>query len=174
MNNLRGSTFYLSGPIDRCPNLGMEWRQWITPKLQAYGIKVYDPLNKPVGLPEEIEGREKRLQWKENGEYDKLAHWMRYIRHVDLRLCDKSDAGIVYLDIDIFACGTLEETFSLNACKKPVILMCKQGLKAVPDWLWGTLPVEMIKDSWEQVFDYLDLVDSGKADDLGRWIHFNY
>ena len=97
---------------------------------------------------------------------------MRVIRNTDLRMVDISDFLVVNLDLDIHPCGTYEELFLANRQKKPIILRIKQGKGETPDWLLGTIPHETIFSTWEEVRDYLDLVDKGKVQDK-RWMFFN-
>lgn len=175
MNRLWNTVAYLSGAIDRCPNLGIEWRQFIGDKLKEnYNVIPYNPMNKPIAIAGEHENRLLRKQWKSDGEYHKLAAFMRTLRHVDLRMCDKSDFGIFYLDLDIYACGTFEELFLMNKQKKPTLIVCKQGKKEVPDWIYGMVTHELMFDNFSDMFVYLDKVDSGQADNLGRWLIFDY
>jgi hypothetical protein len=161
----------LCGPIDRCPNGGTEWRTHITPLLKSNGVIVLDPLNKPfnVGL-ENDDYREDRAIWKKNHEFEKFSLVMKTVRHVDLKMVRMSDFLIAYIDLDIFACGTMEEIFTANAENKPVIILCPQGKEKVPDWFFGTLPHEMFFESVDEVMDYLAYVnDAPYINTHNRW-----
>lgn len=137
------------------------------------GVIVFDPANKPIDIGiEDLESRHDRKKWKENEEYDKVSETMRVIRNTDLRMVDISDFLIVNLDLDIHPCGTYEELFLANRQKKPIILRVKQGKRQAPDWLFGTIPHETIFSTWEEVKDYLDLVDNGRFNDK-RWMFFD-
>ena len=161
MGRLKGQTAYLSGPIDRCPNLGTEWRNWIKPLLKAkYGIESYDPMDKPVLIANEHEHRELRHQWKQSGDFHKLAAFVKELRHVDLRLCDKADLGIFFVDTTIHMCGTYEELAQMNREYKPCLIVCKQGIRGIPDWIFGMVPTSFLFDSFENLFDYLDNIDN--------------
>lgn len=176
MGRLSGQVVYLSGAIDRCPNLGVAWRESLQEVLiKDYGVIPFNPMNKPVVIAGEHEFREQRRDWKRNGHFTKLKEFVKQIRHVDLRMCDKSDFGIFYIDIDIHACGTYEELTRMNISKKPCLVVCAQGLQQMPDWLFATLPVEHLFDTWEDMLKYLDEVHTGEAfDDMGRWVFWNY
>lgn len=175
MKKLYNTIAYLSGAIDRCPNLGIEWREWLTKQLDIrYGVISYNPMSKPIKIAGEHEHRELRKQWKSEGQYDKLVEFMRTIRHVDLRMCDKADFGIFYIDIPIHACGTYDELSTMNDQKKPCLIVCKQGKKAAPDWLFGMVPHTHIMSSFDEVFEYLDRVDDGWDDGSRRWLIFDY
>lgn len=168
------SSCYLSGAIDACPNLGVAWREWLSEELwQRYQVIPFNPMEKPIVIAGEHEKRGLRKQWKETGEYTKLAEFVREIRHVDLRLVDKADFGIFYFDMDIPMAGTYEELFWMNRSKKPCLIMCKQGKRVLPDWIFGTIPSVNMFSSWEDLFVYLDAVNTGLMDDLGRWLFFD-
>lgn len=175
MGQLLNTTAYLAGPIDRCPNLGVEWRKWITEQLyEKYQIISYNPMDKPVKIAGEMEGRELRKQWKIEKQFHLLADFIKLIRRVDLRMTDKSDFGIFYIDIDIHMCGSYEELSWMNRCKKPCLVMCKQGVGQIPDWLFGTIPYQHMFSSWDDMFLYLDKINQGYDDGTNRWIMFDY
>lgn len=175
MGRLANHRIYLAGPIDRCPNLGIDWRLYISQILEKkYYAIPYNPMAKPLLYPiaDEHEKRELRKQWKEKGDFQQLKNFMWDIRHVDLRMTDRSDAGIFYVDLDIHSCGTYEELTRMNMSKKPCLVMCKQGINHMPDWIIGKLPIETLFGSWDDLISYLDQVDFGVASDLDRWIFF--
>lgn len=175
MGQLSKTTVYMSGAIDRCPNLGIDWRLRIAAFLrEKYSCKVYNPMDKPIRIAGEHEKRDLRKQWKAAGEYDKLADFVREIRHVDLRLCDLADWGIFYLDLEIYATGTFEELFLMNRQKKPLLVVCKQGKAHVPDWLFGVIDHRFFFDSFEDMLPYLDQIDAGWDDGSGRWLIMDY
>jgi nucleoside 2-deoxyribosyltransferase len=175
-NRLKHHRCYIAGPIDRAPDSGYGWRKTITPLLRSMGIVVFDPLLKPtdIGL-EADDNRSSRKFLKEEEKFDEFSEIMRNIRHTDLRMVDISDFMIAYIDLDIFACGTIEEIVVCNKQKKPVLMLCKQGKVHCPDWIFGMLPHEFIFGSIEEIIDYLKDIDKGsEPDTLGRWIFFNY
>lgn len=177
MNNLESMYCYLVGPIDRAHDLGREWRDWIKPSLNKMGIKVINPLNKPFSCGEEgdLNKRQERLKLKENGDYDEFSAIMKKIRGGDLRCVHKSDFIIVYLDNDIPFCGTEEEITWANEEHKPVLIMCKQGKKHIPDWLFAQLPHELFFSNWDSLLDYLEYVNKTENPDTvrDRWLFFD-
>lgn len=175
MNRLRGQRVYLAGAIDRCPDLGVAWRENITPFLQEKGVNVLNPMCKPTNLGNEtIESRNYRTRLKEKENYDQLSIIMKEIRNVDLRMVDISDFLIVNIDLEIHPCGTYEEIFGANRSKKPIIIHMEQGKIKTPDWLFGTLPHSMFFSTWEEVKRYLDYIDSEEfIDTKNRWRFFN-
>jgi nucleoside 2-deoxyribosyltransferase len=174
-NRLRYSQCYLAGSIDMCPDGGKTWRNEITPHLKRIGIKVFNPLEKPldIGL-ESDDNRSTRRGLKLTGKFDEFSKIMRTIRHADLRMVDKSDFLIVYLDMSVLFCGTMEEIVVCNHTKKPILVFCKQGKTSIPDWIWGMIPHKMLFNSIDEVLGYIKYVDSSEVvEDLGRWIFFN-
>lgn len=174
-NCLKNLRFYLAGPIDRCPNLGIEWRLRISNELnKRYNAISYNPMAKPIEIAGEIDGRILRRQWKSTGQYDQLAKFMKTIRRVDLRMTDKADVGIFYIDTNIHMCGSYEELTWMNRCKKPCLIMCEQGKCEVPDWIFGMIPHCHIFSSWGELFSYLDSINLGYNDNTNRWMIFSY
>lgn len=179
-NNLKGSRFYLSGPMDYCSERGAVWRDWISPILKdQYHAKILNPLDKKIKgyshLSEDKEFAEKRRRLIEEEKYDEVADIMKDVRHIDLRLVDRADALIVYLDYTKIMTGTLEEVFMANSQKKPLVIMCEQGKNKIPPWLLGTVPHSTIFSSWDSVLEYLNYVDGSEADIVcsdGRWLFF--
>ena len=175
MNRLKNQRVYLAGAMDRVVDRGTTWRENITPFLQKLGATVFNPIKKPCS-----EGQEDhivhlhKLHLKKTAQYDELSKVMKTIRCVDLRLVDISDFLVVNLDMDVHPCGTYEEIFLANRSKKPVIIHIEQGKSQAPDWLFGTIPHEMIFSSWIQVKDYLDHINSSSSiDSYNRWQFFN-
>lgn len=175
MNRLKNQRVYLAGAIDRCPNLGIAWRESITPFLKEKGVTVLNPMQKPINLGSETgESRSYRSQLKESENYDQLSILMKEIRNVDLRMVDISDFLIVNIDLEIHPCGTYEEIFIANRSKKPIIIHMEQGKIKTPDWLFGTLPHSMFFSTWEDIKKYLTHIDSEEfIDTKNRWRFFN-
>jgi hypothetical protein len=172
---------YLCGPIDKCPEFGRGWRQDITPFLENLGINVIDPKNKPVVCDLDVAGENdtainKRLNLLADGDYDGLSKGMKLIRNIDLRFVDRSDFLVVNYDTTIQMCGTYEEIFLANREKKPIIVMCKQGKRAISPWLFAALKHELFFDNWEDVYNYINHIHlDTEVDDLGgRWVFFNF
>lgn len=175
-SKLKTCSCYLIGSIDKCPDLGTSWRTYLEEELTSrFGVNVYNPRNKPIqtGIEDE-QSRAQRRKWKEEGNYDDLAREVKIIRRVDLRMVDKADFMICFLDLDVIFCGTMEEITLANRQKKPIIVFCKQGKKNIPDWLFGMLPHEMFFDNIDQVISYLEGVHNGTDKrDFGRWVFFD-
>lgn len=174
-NRLKNQRAYLAGAMDRVPDRGSTWRDNITPFLQSLGVIVFNPINKPgnIGLEdEEVHALKKKLKARQD--YDELSRVMKTIRGVDLRLVDISDFLVVNLDIETHPCGTLEEIFLANRSKKPVIIHMEQGKSHTPDWLFGTIPHQMIFSTWTEVKDYLSNINSSSnIESYKRWRFFS-
>jgi len=99
---------------------------------------------------------------------------MKTIRSVDLRLVDISDFLIVNIDLNIHPCGTYEEIFWANRQKKPIIIHITQGKNNTPDWLFGTIPHQMIYSDWNDIYAYLEHINnSTNINSHNRWYFFN-
>lgn len=175
MNRLNNQRVYLAGAMDRVADRGNGWRDNITPFLESLGIIVFNPIKKPtvVGQEDELTHKQK-IKLKNTGKYDELSQLMKTIRSVDLRLVDISDFLIVNLDLDIHPCGTYEEIFWANRQKKPIIIHMVQGKENAPDWLFGTIPHEMIFSSWDNIKSYLSSInETEEINNYNRWYFFN-
>tara|TARA_Y100001937_G_C7094242_1_gene319328 strand:- start:429 stop:959 length:531 start_codon:yes stop_codon:yes gene_type:complete len=175
MNRLKNQRCYLAGAMDRVKDRGKGWRQEITPFLQSLGIVVFNPITKPteVGL-EDHDTHLIKTKLKKNKRYEELSSMMKVIRSVDLRLVDISDFLIVNLDLDIHPCGTYEEIFWANRQKKPIIIHMVQGKEHTPDWLFGTVPHQMIFSDWHDIYGYLEHINSSEnINTYNRWYFFS-
>jgi len=169
MKYLKGSRCYLCGAMDRAPEQGKGWREMVTPVLDKFGVVVYNPCNKPIEYDPEIEQVSYRKQLKAEGRHDELASKMHEIRSIDLRMCDVCDFITVYLTNKIPTCGSWEEIFLANRQKKPILLVYEEGINEIPDWMFGTLPIEHLFNSFEEWEEYLHLVNRTGYDLTGRW-----
>lgn len=174
-NRLKNQRVYLAGAMDRVKDRGNGWRDHITPFLEDLSIVVFNPIKKPTTLGKEDEETHKyKTKLKLEKKYDELSSVMKTIRSVDLRLVDISDFLIVNLDLDIHPCGTYEEIFWANRQKKPIIVHMVQGKECAPDWLFGTIPHEMIFSSWDDIKTYLLTMNSQEQiNSFNRWYFFN-
>jgi nucleoside 2-deoxyribosyltransferase len=175
MYRLKNQRVYLAGAMDRVADRGNGWRDSITPFLEELGIIVFNPIKKPTSIGQEDEAvHALKKNLKNNQRYDDLSKVMKQIRSVDLRLVDISDFLIVNLDLEVHPCGTYEEIFLANRQKKPIIIHMVQGKENAPDWLFGTIPHEMIFSSFEDINKYLKKINTDThIDTHNRWYFFN-
>jgi hypothetical protein len=174
-SRLYNQRVYLAGAMDRVKDRGSTWRDNITPFLENLGIVVFNPIKKPTILGQEDEATHKlKVQLKADHNYSELSELMKTIRSVDLRLVDISDFLIVNLDLDVHPCGTYEEIFWANRQKKPIIIHMVQGKQNAPDWLFGTVPHEMIFSSWDAIKEYLTHINISEIiHTYNRWYFFS-
>lgn len=173
MGKLQGMRVYLAGPMDECNDQGALWREALTPYLHTLGLKVFNPLDKPIERGRELEMMERRRQCKREGRYDELAAIMREISNVDLRMVDICDFLIAHQNKEIYSIGTLHEIALANSQKKPVLLHMQQGKHSVSDWWYGRLDHNEFFSTWEQLKEYLWKIDCEKIEPSKRWYFFN-
>lgn len=174
-HRLKNQRVYLAGAMDRVLDRGNGWRDNITPFLEDLGVVVFNPIKKPTTLgKEDSETHQHKLKLKYDKKYDELSELMKVIRSVDLRLVDISDFLIVNLDLDVHPCGTYEEIFLANREKKPIIIHMVQGKQSAPDWLFGTVPHEMIFSTWDEIKNYLIHINNdNEINHYKRWYFFS-
>jgi nucleoside 2-deoxyribosyltransferase len=175
MNRLKNQRVYLAGAMDRVADRGATWRDNITPFLENMGVVVFNPITKPTntGL-EDKDSHVIKTKLKQKERYDELSEMMKVIRRVDLRLVDISDFLIVNLDLDIHPCGTYEEIFTANRSKKPILIHMEQGKKHTPDWIFGTIPHQMVFSCWNDLKSYLIHINTDEnIEPYRRWQFFD-
>lgn len=174
-NRLNNQRVYLAGAMDRVADRGNGWRDNITPFLEQLGVIVFNPIKKPTKIGrEDVETHRYKTKLKLEKNYDELSSVMKTIRGVDLRLVDISDFMIVNLDLDHYACGTWEELFLCNRSKKPILIHIEQGKPNVPDWLFGTIPHQMIFSTWDELRSYLQYIHTNEEiEHHNRWRFFD-
>jgi nucleoside 2-deoxyribosyltransferase len=175
INRLNKQRVYLAGAMDRVPDRGVTWRDNITPFLEQMGIIVFNPIIKPSKTGKEDEDSHViKTKLKNSERYEELEDMMKTIRRVDLRMVDISDFLIVNLDLDTHPCGTYEEIFNANRGKRPILMHVEQGKKNAPDWLFGTIPHQMIFSDWIDLKNYLVHIDSDEnIECYKRWQFFD-
>lgn len=186
MNRLKYATCYLAGPMDHARDRGEGWRQEITPFLKSLNVGVYDPTNKATfGFANEdldhLQERYKLIDGIKAGVivnkdlYDKYHELMKDVVSIDLRMVDISSFILLYVDLDIYACGTYIEVATSALQRKPIITCVKQGKVNCPPFLMGLLKHEMIFSNFNEVKNYINHINSdSQIDTLGRWKFFNY
>ena len=176
MNRLALNRGYLCGAMDRVIDGGIGWRQDLIDSLSDLNILWLDPCRKPIDIGvDDLENRELRHKAKRSGDFEFVRNQMKQIRPVDLRMVDVADFLIVNIDLQVHATGTYEELFLANREKKPILVRVAQGIENCPDWLFGTLPFEMIFSTWDEVKTYLRHIDHDPViDRLNRWYFFNW
>lgn len=170
MNRLKNHTCYLVGSIDKAADFGKGWRQELKPFLKSLGILSIDPTNSVFCGEDDSVAAQKINRYKSEKDWGSATLVGKEIVQRDLRAVDLSSFVIAYIDTDIFMCGATIEIAHAAMQRKPVVVCCKQGKEAVPNFLWGLLKHEMFFDNWDQVKNYIIEADSGdNFNDLQRW-----
>ena len=170
MGILNKTKTYLVGQIEFGD--GRTWREQVTYDLERIGIVCYDPFKKPFVCDlDETEDHNAFLKaQREAGNFDLVASQMKKIRSFDLALVDKADFILAYINPKIMTCGSWEEIFWANRQKKPIFLVIEGGKKACPLWVFGTIPHKYIYDSFADVIQILEEINSGEREiDSDRW-----
>ncbi len=173
-NKLRNLRAYIAGPIEYIDtsqdHKQNSFKDMIRIFLESKGVQVLDP--KRIGFQgiSEISNRQALFAEKD---YTEVRRQMKLIVRKDLRCVDISDFIIVYLPKDVRTTGSIHEIVEADRQKKPVLLLCPEGIEHIPAWLWGIIPLNYMFDSIQYLQDYLNMIDhddnisDDKTDD--RW-----
>jgi hypothetical protein len=178
MSELDGIKVFLSGAMDRCDDDGIEWRQEFRQKAEAAGLnfKYFDPTDKPDGVAPEI-GLEKHeiKQALVDGNWEYAAEKSREVRHVDLRMIDSTNLYVVYLDLNVHACGTYNEFFEAEDQQKPqfVIMAPHHEKYDIPLWLVGIVREDEVFAGIDDCVEHLTKIDAGEIKQDERWLRIN-
>lgn len=176
MNRLALNRGYLCGAMDRAADGGIGWRRDLKNSLRDLKVCWLDPTRKPINIGiEDLKSRVLRHKMKQASDFEFVRTQMKQIRSVDLRMVDICDFLVVNIDLNIHATGTYEELYLANQQKKPILVRIEQGIEHTPDWLFGTLPFEMIFSTWDEVKKYLrHIARDPIIDRLNRWYFFDW
>ena len=172
MGRLKGQLCYLRGPMDRTDwESATQWRNDLKPLLLDLQVGILDPCDKACAFGAENEGTKQKVDLlKQEGRYNQVRKLMKPICAIDLRMVDIAHFLILYVDLDIHMTGSYNEAFLAVSQKKPVLIMCKQGKRSIPTWLFGVTPHEMMFSNWEDLHFYLNFINSNKeVDHMNRW-----
>lgn len=189
---LKGMRAYLIGPMDECADLGKDWRIDIQKFLWTLHCGVLNPCDKAIDVG--IEDEELHLKLNKLRElikyneqigcstlidncYDEIEKLMNPVVAIDFAMVDRSDFIIMFIDRNVHMCGTYaEETLAVSQ-KKPVVICCKQGKHAIPNFCFKRIGRHnMMFSNWDDVKQYLRNVDTNPnfADRSNTWKFFNY
>lgn len=176
-SRLKGLRVYLSGPCEHAKDAGGGWRTEILPKLKDLGLVVYDPVNMP-GKLSFIDVKEKQFKYvkdlRDEGKFTELEKCMKEVVHLDLRFVDSADVLIVQLDVNSPTTGTIDEIITACNQRKPVYVCSKQGIKSIPLWLFGRIPLRYMFESLDEILKELSNIAYSDANvDCKRWLFVN-
>jgi len=167
---------FLSGPIDRVSDDGVEWRNYIKAgsKEMKLGVLYFDPCDKPKGLGSEIGAEKEKVKKLINeGKWEEAKRYVKTFRRYDLRGVDWSDFVIVKIDLNVHMCGTYDEIFTAWREGKPVFIIMGKGQKKedVPSWLISYIkgPSEIFETE-DECLEYLKKLDEGIIELDDRWV----
>jgi len=173
--NLSNGRCYLAGPMDRVSEEdAIGWRNYVTEELKSYNVTVYDPTKKPTDFAPEIGLKEHRQELIREKKYDQLSKLMKPIVRYDLRLVDRCDFVIVYIDTEVHLAGTYHEVVIALSQRKPVLAVIKQGKNNCPYWWFGCLKHETIFSSFQDLFKYLEEINTKDLSEDKLWKLFSY
>jgi nucleoside 2-deoxyribosyltransferase len=161
---LFGKRAYLSGPIEMA-NHEHNWRT--EPKKilsEKYGLNIFDPFDDPK------QNRAGELyEARDAGNWDLVEEIAASFVAKDLSLVDRSDLLFANLPYKVSTCGTHHEIINANNCKKPVLLICEDGVEKIPLWYRGFIKKEHMFGSWVEVYNFLDKIELGEMKNHKRW-----
>jgi len=172
---LKGVSCFLSGPIDRVSDDGIQWRNYIKEQSEkrALGIGFFDPCDKPEGLGSEIGIEKVKVQELiREGKWQEAQDFVKTFRRYDLRGVDTSDFLIVKVDLDVHMCGTYDEMFTAEREQKPILVIMGPGQKKenIPTWLVSFIHSEEIFETEDECLDYLERLNKGEMEFDRRWV----
>lgn len=167
MHNLDNLRCYLAGPIE---HLGVGFKSHFNHEklkkfMQYKGVLIIDPRKLIMNEESEIKNRDHLL---DTGDWEGMAKEMKVIVRKDLRSVDLSDFIIAYLPYKVQTCGTYHEIINASLQKKPTLLVCPEGIKFIPKWLFGFIPTRYLFGSLDGLLKYLTTIDITNTTD-NRW-----
>ena len=188
MNFLKGVSVYLSGAIEACQDKGTTWRQRLTPQLEKFLMKVWDPLVKPDWMLK-ADGST-QISWKQlliqHGIDSKSLYYVDNIRmkNSSLRetccsLANNCNVMIIKIDKATFTVGTWEEVVIGQRRGIPMFFLCPDD--PIPSmWLLDMMKAyknykDVFFQTEEDLLNHLRLIDKGITEvDRIAWIFKTY
>lgn len=184
MNNenlLANTRVYLAGAVEHDKG-AKSWREQITERLKPWSVQVYDPLVKPLWLPEICKKDPAIYRPALAGNSTELTKQQVYDANVDVRkLClahvAAADWIICYMPIK-YTAGTFEEIYLAQQLNKPVFFMVPDGIPSTWMLPMFTTPDQQdrvfFKD-WDSMFGYLENINNGELNiDPYKWVSIMY
>lgn len=170
MHYLKDKTVYLAGNIHHTVNedFGVGWRKDITPKLTELGIIVINPCITGVG--DAATDQHYFRQLMKERKYEQVKKEFYRVIRKDLKAVDKADFLIFYHNPTLSTIGSVHEVINAVTQKKPVLIMCENSLiEKVNPWLLTLIKPNWLFSEWVDLFNYLEVIDSGRTDTSHWW-----
>jgi hypothetical protein len=172
-NYLRGTSCYLVGPIENDPTCGSDWRKYAASALAKFGVKIYNPLDRPTWMSPIAQfippamSRNEIVRALDTG-FRPIMNAQSITRRICKRFVATCDFVFCYLT-DTKTYGTTEELADAYAMGKPIIAVTPMGCPSL--WLYDILRDEMQFDTVCGAIDYLRMIDNGTTElDAIKWI----
>jgi hypothetical protein len=175
MNELDGTNIYLSGGIEKCKDDGVGWRKKLKNRCKRSKIPVnfFDPTEKPKGLGSEVGDEKIRIQkLMKQGKWEQAQSEVRIFRRYDLRMVDHSHLLIIYIDLDVFTCGSWDEFNVAERQQKPIFVIMAPGQSKydIPVWAIASVNEDEVFESIDECIEHLKLINDGKILLDRRWV----
>lgn len=175
MSEYDGMRIFLSGPIDRVADDGVQWRKDFQDKCRDRNLpfKFYDPCDKPKGMGSEIGDEKIRIQkLMKKKKWEQAQSEVKVFGRYDLRMVDLSHILVLWCDINVHMCGSYEEFVTAKRQHKPcfVIMADGQSKYEIPSWLIQHVDEDEVFDTVEECVEHLDLINQGKIITDERWV----
>jgi hypothetical protein len=176
---IKGATCFLSGPIDRVADDGVQWRNYIKEQSEKrdLGLSFFDPCDKPEGLGSEIGIEKNKVRdLLQEGKWEEAQDFVKVFRRYDLRGVDTSDFLIVKVDMNVHMCGTYDELFTAEREQKPIFIIMGTGQKKldIPTWLIAFIRPDEIFETEDECLDHLEKLNKGELEFDRRWVPIKY
>lgn len=175
MSGIDGIRIFLSGPIDRVADDGVEWRKEFQSKCKKKKLpfKFFDPCHKPKGMGSEIGDEKIRIQkLMKKKKWEQAQSEVKVFGRYDLRMVDLSHILVLYCDIDVHLCGSYEEFITAKRQHKPCFVIMGEGQTKydLPSWLIQHLDEDEVFDTVDECIEHLKLIHEGKIITDERWV----
>lgn len=171
MRNLKFARCYLSGPMQFAKDSGIAWRKRFIVQTEHLGLEIMDPTNKPIPCTSEIGNEKETMEYlRDHEKWEELKTFVKKFRREDLRFCDLADFLVVAIDPSIHTMGTLDEVYTAERQKKPILCIIEGGKKKLPFWGFAVFRTNEIFESVEECIEYLNGIDNGSIPMDDRWV----
>ena len=132
--------FFLSGGMEYKKNLGKEWREWLTERLEEQRHDAINPVRLEVIVEKDDEPIQARLsKMKNDNDFEAVRQNVReHLFRKDMFGIQLADALVVLYDESAQrGAGTLAEAWEAFREAKPVYLITDFPVEKIPTWLIG-------------------------------------